>query len=288
MDDDKLYIEVSDRKLFVSDIAIDVISLERMIQNKNLQVLSILPTSSQLDKPDSNICKHVDFYCDIIRKLLSLAISNQIRLNTIELPFLTDDIIIFLRYLHVDTLVILDFTCIDYTQDKLYEYLSEGSIKKISYLCDNDNCDNNLIVNELAKTFNAIKWGCYFVKQDDTSIEELDIFNYIVPFNGKKFNVKIKLGELVSINSNVLEFEKLPPNSCGVITKWFVNKTNVYDICWNTVKNKDYLICHNTDKKCKMICNDVIKYINKKYPKSGITQANNICTIEEWNNMEAV
>ncbi len=282
MDDDKLYIEISNKNMYICNRNIDMTDLEKLITNKNLNTLSILPTQSAYYTKEK---LHMDFYCEIITKLLSLVISNEIPLYTLELPFLDDGAIIFLQYLNVHTLVILDFTIGHYTKEKLYEYLFQNDIKRINYLCDNDNNDNNLIINELSGKFNKIEWGCYFFNKDITQLKEIDILNYIVQCNKKQFNVNIKLGELAKLSNGILDFDGviLPENSFGIITKWFVDNINVYDVFWNTIKKKDYLVCYEVDKQYKIICNDVIKYINKKYPNSRITQANCVCSKNEWN-----
>lgn len=290
---DMLSIEIHEEKVYIDDEFIELDNLESKINEipNPLTKLSILPRYYDVQLND--VKSYFIFYERVINKVLCLFINNQIIIKRLEVPYLNNDMINFLDYLCVESLVLLDFTIGQYDDAKFYNFLEKGSIKNIYYECNNDNNDNNRIINNISIKFPNIIWGCYFrgsklESQFRNNVKELNILNYIISYNGFQYNVRIKLGDMTNIKNDMLVFKALTKNSTGTISEWFVNNKKMYEILWNTYELKDFLVYYDTTKVFNLVCNEVVCYINKKYPQSGLTQANVICSQTEWNNVKSM
>lgn len=287
---DALYVEINERKKYVNGIIVDFDDLNNIIEKNSdtLITLSILPLIRDNNLVD--VKENFDYYENIITNLLASIVGNSTMIRRLEVPFLSNIVINYLTHLNVESLVLLDFSIGTYEYTKLINLLETKEIKKICYLCDNNNNENNRIVNDLSSKFPEIGWGCYFYEgkkkiQKFNTVHEIDILNYRVLYNSDHYLVKILLGNMARLRNNILEFDGLPLNSIGEISKWIINGDIIYTIYWNTHENKDFLVCHEVEKKYKIICNEVIKYINNKYLDSGLTQVNTMCNEKDWNNM---
>jgi hypothetical protein len=98
-------------------------------------VISILPEFGGT----SDVKLNLKYYDDIINKVLSIVVLNQISMKSFEIPLISDQILNYLEYFDIESLVVLDFFICEHDSDKLNEILSKSKINKISYLCDNSN-----------------------------------------------------------------------------------------------------------------------------------------------------
>lgn len=313
--DNELCVEISNNILYVNGSLVEHDNFDKTIidntydhqksDNKKIFTLSVLPRIIDKDKKKYDIGmvkNNLDLFNNIIFRTLILCNQN---VESIIIPFLNNDIIGLLFLFKIKELIIFDFSLSKFDNEQFSILLLRSNITDVGYMCGIPLSDNDRIVNQLALQFPTIHWFpyCFYFQEVQEAIavkklsdqhnsepiqkkyliKQINLLAYSIEYKGKKYNIEIILGNLVNIKNSVIFLpQNLPEKSRGIISKWFIDGLNVYDICWNTFDYTKSLVCYYVSKKSKILCNEVMQYINEEHEQSKLTSIDNVYSIEEW------